>query len=331
MVMKKMRNVIHYVFISISLIFYSTVLIAKVQVEADTFLWQIEKKGAPTSYLLGTIHIGKEGAVLSANIKKLLAKVDVLVLESEVNAGGQPFDETMALVRKMYDSAPSLPLLLGPIYTKKLSRCELLRSQEGTLHYLRPWAAAMLCSYVIPKGMDVKSGVDFLLNSEANERQIRVLPLETASEMAGYFAKILPEEKAVTLLKINIDEYAKMQGMVKRLVDEYAQNQFQNVIYELFNERAMLKGLSKEDQVFWKNWLYQELLFNRNQKWLPKLVETLKAKPTLIGVGAGHLPTEKGLINLLRSEGFTVTPVLTYHSDDGIGTGHSLVWSHAVH
>jgi len=35
----------------------------------------------------------------------------------------------------------------------------------------------------------------------------------------------------------------------------------------------------------------------------------MNAKPLLIAVGAGHLPGEKGVINLLRKAGYNVKPV----------------------
>jgi uncharacterized protein YbaP (TraB family) len=51
------------------------------------------------------------------------------------------------------------------------------------------------------------------------------------------------------------------------------------------------------------------LLYHRNQNWVKKLKSLLPDKSLVIAVGAGHLPGEKGLINLLRKEGFTLTPV----------------------
>jgi uncharacterized protein YbaP (TraB family) len=51
------------------------------------------------------------------------------------------------------------------------------------------------------------------------------------------------------------------------------------------------------------------LLYHRNRNWVNKLKTLLPGKSLLIAVGAGHLPGEKGMINLLRKEGYTVTPV----------------------
>ena len=51
------------------------------------------------------------------------------------------------------------------------------------------------------------------------------------------------------------------------------------------------------------------LLYNRNHNWIEKLKELLPEKSLLIAVGAGHLPGKEGCINLLRLQGYKVTPV----------------------
>ena len=51
------------------------------------------------------------------------------------------------------------------------------------------------------------------------------------------------------------------------------------------------------------------LLYNRNENWVKKLKQLLPEKSMLVAVGAGHLPGKQGCINLLRTEGFKVTPV----------------------
>jgi uncharacterized protein YbaP (TraB family) len=49
------------------------------------------------------------------------------------------------------------------------------------------------------------------------------------------------------------------------------------------------------------------LLEKRNRTWVPQLTEAMKTKRLFIGVGAGHLPGETGVIELLKKEGFRVT------------------------
>ncbi len=52
------------------------------------------------------------------------------------------------------------------------------------------------------------------------------------------------------------------------------------------------------------------LIDSRNANWLTLMPAIMASKPTLFAVGAGHLPGEKGVLNLLRQAGYTVEPQL---------------------
>jgi uncharacterized protein YbaP (TraB family) len=51
------------------------------------------------------------------------------------------------------------------------------------------------------------------------------------------------------------------------------------------------------------------LIYNRNADWLTKMPAIMKAAPTFFAVGAGHLPGEKGVLQLLKNAGYTVEGV----------------------
>ena len=52
-----------------------------------------------------------------------------------------------------------------------------------------------------------------------------------------------------------------------------------------------------------------EMLTNRNVNWVSQLKTILPQKSVFVCVGAGHLPGENGVLNLLRQAGYTITPV----------------------
>jgi uncharacterized protein YbaP (TraB family) len=55
---------------------------------------------------------------------------------------------------------------------------------------------------------------------------------------------------------------------------------------------------------------YEELLLTRrNINWIGQLKAIMHKESVFVAVGAGHLVGEKGLINLLRKEGYTVEPL----------------------
>ncbi len=50
-------------------------------------------------------------------------------------------------------------------------------------------------------------------------------------------------------------------------------------------------------------------VINRNILWIDKILPEINKKPSFIMVGVAHLPGKKGLINLLKKEGYTVQPI----------------------
>ena len=52
-----------------------------------------------------------------------------------------------------------------------------------------------------------------------------------------------------------------------------------------------------------------KMLTNRNINWVNQLKTILPQKSVFVCVGAGHLPGENGVLNLLRQAGYTITPV----------------------
>ena len=53
-----------------------------------------------------------------------------------------------------------------------------------------------------------------------------------------------------------------------------------------------------------------QLIYNRNADWLTKMPALMAKKPSLFAVGAGHLPGERGVLNLLRQAGYSVEGVV---------------------
>lgn len=70
---------------------------------------------------------------------------------------------------------------------------------------------------------------------------------------------------------------------------------------DLFEETAEDESEEKRLEIF---------VYNRNRNWVANLVPMMSTGTScLVVVGMGHLPGEKGLLQLLRNQGFTVTPV----------------------
>ena len=51
------------------------------------------------------------------------------------------------------------------------------------------------------------------------------------------------------------------------------------------------------------------LIYDRNRSWVEKLDKMIPERAALVCVGAGHLPGDQGLLQLLRNRGYTVEPM----------------------
>lgn len=56
-----------------------------------------------------------------------------------------------------------------------------------------------------------------------------------------------------------------------------------------------------------------EFYTKRNLEWLPKIAKMINSKPSFIAVGVSHLEGEKGLLNLLKEKGYTLSPLRVSH------------------
>ena len=91
---------------------------------------------------------------------------------------------------------------------------------------------------------------------------------------------------------------------------EESKNEFLKLVSLYDNEdiEGLLKLMTESDDMTGK--FAEELLDRRNQNWIPVIEQMAKEKATFFGVGAMHLPGDKGVIKLLRTAGFNVEPVL---------------------
>lgn len=71
---------------------------------------------------------------------------------------------------------------------------------------------------------------------------------------------------------------------------------------------AKIDSLMKDDEDMTPEKL-EKLLLSRNRDWAGKLPAIMKEQPTMIVVGCGHLPGKEGVLELLRAQGYTLTPV----------------------
>ena len=109
------------------------------------------------------------------------------------------------------------------------------------------------------------------------------------------FGKISQQKQANMLLGC-IKDFEKMQESFQVMLKEYKEE----------NLNALVKSSANTYST-----RYEHLLLDkRNKNWVKKIPKMSSQKSTFFAVGAAHLAGEKGIINLLRKKGYTVTAVV---------------------
>ncbi len=155
----------------------------------------------------------------------------------------------------------------------------------------------MFSAFFIPKIIGSQpSSYDFYFSQKAQELSIPVAGLETVSEQFGYFDLVPLKEQAQMLME-SVNDFDKEKDIYAKMIELYKKHDIE-ALYELTVD------LAKNYESFTHN-----LLHKRNKDWIPKIINTCKEEACFVVVGAGHLGGEKGVINLLRKEGYSVKPV----------------------
>lgn len=263
----------------------------------NTLLWEISGNGLQKpSYLFGTMHLlCADDAKLSVNLKKAIREADRIYFEIDMDDMSQMIGALK--YARMNDNTKLSDLLTKEEYARVKDYFEKNRSvlPFAMMERLKPY---MLTSLIGENGMecDKTNGMEMIIMQEANKYDKEIKGLETAEFQAGLFDSIPYEKQAKELLNY-IDSIDYHKNNTSDLVKVYREQDLQ----KMEDMTVKTEGGIGE---------YIDLLvYNRNRRWLEELKTILSEKPTLVAVGAGHLPGEAGMINLLRKAGYTVKPL----------------------
>jgi uncharacterized protein YbaP (TraB family) len=263
--------------------------------ENNTLLWKISGNGLEKpSYLFGTIHmLCADDAGLSSNMKNIISSCDEVYFEVDMD---NLFEMMGALGKMKMKGDTTLRDLLTEAEYKKVKKYFDDKGSMLPFSMLETYkpilAASTLEQGALP--CDNTAIMEQVIMQEAKKSDKKISGLETMSYQAGVLDSIPYALQAKQLLSY-IDSAENKQ--LKELFAAY-NNQDLKKLEELMVETD--PGMAGFTDI---------LLYHRNRNWVERLKTLLINKSLLIAVGAGHLPGEKGVINLLRKEGYIVTPV----------------------
>lgn len=262
----------------------------------DTVFWQIEKTGAPVSYLLGTIHISDpEVTRFSPKLNAIINSVQQICLELDMNP-----QVMLAVYGQMISVNQDLEALIGKQYFARLQQTLGLGGQTLLpLKQLKPWAAMVMVS--MPKNQNPMEVMDMRLYQHGRMRGLPVCALESAEEQLMAFNKLSIDDQVI-MLKETINKLPEMEGLIRQMKKSYQAGDLDE-LFEI-NENY----LKDSDSAAWQSAMI-ELLDQRNFRMLERMEKHMATTSSLFAVGALHLAGENGLVNLLRKKSYSVTAI----------------------
>jgi uncharacterized protein len=272
---------------------------AKLRANADdnTLLWEVSGKGLKkSSYLFGTFHLMcKDDIHFSEQLKTAVTNSDTIYLEMDM-------DDPSLLLSGMLMMNMKEGKKLQDLYTEAEYE-KVAAFFRDTLHMpialLQRTKPFFLGALLYPKMMPCKavSGVEEELMKLAKQQKKEIKGLETIEFQSSVFDKIPYQDQAKELLK-SIDSMATYQKYFDTMITVYKTQRLME-IEKLFKDTEF--GMEDHQEV---------LLDNRNKNWVGQLNTIMQKQSVFVAVGAAHLVGQEGLINLLKKEGYTLTPIL---------------------
>lgn len=268
----------------------------------DALLWKIEGNGlTKPSYLYGTIHlIDAEdyflpNGTLAAidNTQKMVFEIDMNEMSDMGAMMGMMSKAFMKDGKSLKDLISEEDYKLVDAHFKKLG-LPLMMLERMKPMFLTVFASGDMDPAGLQTGAMKSYEMEFLEIAKNADKP--VAGLETIEFQLSVFDSI-PYEAQAEMLVETVKTGGAGSSEFTEMVNMYKDQKI----------NAMVSMISDEDEQLSE---YEDvLLTKRNEAWISGMKTMMNEMPTFFAVGAGHLAGTKGVINLLRKEGFTLTPL----------------------
>lgn len=269
-------------------------------------LWKISGNGLDKpSYLFGTHHIAPATMIDSikgapnalAEAEKVYGEIDMAIMND------------MAAMMKIQQAtlAPADSTLSKVFTPGEIAKIDQLLSQAGVpataamLDPVKPAALSNLIALSLSKqafpDFDPSQQLDATIQMTARNEGKPVGGLETVESQVDLLYGTPISIQADEIRK-SLDDIQSGIEATRLMADAYLAHDI-NKLYSIITDPKT--GMTEEEA--------QRMIYNRNNAWVELLTGLLPTASIFIAVGAGHLPGEKGLINLLRKAGYNVEPI----------------------
>lgn len=259
-----------------------------------TLLYSVKRKGLPVSYIFGTVHLIPDTAFyFPTKLEKTLEKTQQLVLEID------NLNDRAAAQKHMLLDSGSVFDIFTPEQADSVVQwgAKSLKMQPETFRQgfkqMKPFVLMQIATQAMLVG-NAKS-YEFELMGKARMYNLPIVGLETLEYQIHLFDSIPSADIANMILEgIRHPEAGK------------AEQKEMTRLYMAQDVEGLAKLIVESEEIGANTEL---LVFQRNRNWIPRMEQMMQTKSCFFAVGAGHLGGDKGVIQLLKNAGYTVTPI----------------------
>lgn len=267
------------------------------------------------SYIIGTHHLANVGFVEKINgVKEALTETEQVYGELKWDVMANPDSLKAMQERMMLPEGQTLKTIFTPEQYKRLDAFMTAKMGAGMsnpmveaqMGKLTPMALVtqfqVLLFLMNHMGeFDPSSTFDQYFQAQAQKNNLPCGGLETMSFQAQLLYGSTPMERQVEQLMCLIDNEQFNVQMLEEMTKAFYAQDLDALKKAMDVKLGTSCDSTPEEEA--------ALIDNRNADWLSKMPAIMKQAPTFFAVGAGHLPGEKGVLQLLRNAGYTVEGV----------------------
>lgn len=266
---------------------------------ANGLLWRVARTGVADSFVLGTIHVADPRvSMIPPPVDEVLARTRDLAMEMVPG----PVSDPRLFELEEFDDGRRLEALIGPEAFARV-RQELLAKDvpAGVIDRLKPWAAMMKVAQSPPSGDGIS--LDERLFAAARARRIRVWSLEGVEEQIASFDAI-PMDSQVALLKHLLVHRDVHAATLEPTIHAWLRGDLSALAR--ISERA---GSEFPDMSVHFAQLTKHIVHNRTILMHHRLILPLRGGRVFVAVGAMHLHGDRGLLAILKKDGYRITRI----------------------
>lgn len=267
------------------------------------------------SYIIGTHHLANVGFVEKINgVKEALTETEQVYGELKWDVMANPDSLKAMQERMMLPEGKTLKTILTPEQYKRLDAFmtakmgagmsnPMVEAQMGKLTPMTLVTQFQVLLFLMNHmgEFDPSSTFDQYFQAQAQKNNLPCGGLETMSFQAQVLYGSTPMERQVEQLMCLIDNEQFNVQMLEEITKAFYAQDLDALKKAMDVKLGTSCDSTPEEEA--------ALIDNRNADWLTKMPAIMKQAPTFFAVGAGHLPGEKGVLQLLRNAGYTVEGV----------------------